>query len=126
MTEKKERKGGLGRGLSALMADLEPAVSAPTNDPASPAEPPARAADVTVPIERIEPNPDQPRRRFETDDLEELANSIAARGIIQPLIVRPHPTRADHYQIVAGERRWRTFRIVSINWDRPSSAKNSD
>ena len=114
MVEKKDRKGGLGRGLSALMADLEPS-SPPDRSEADAKEPVARRPDATVPIDRIEPNPDQPRRLFDTDDLEELAASIAARGVIQPLIVRPHPTRDGHYQIVAGERRWRASQIAKLH-----------
>lgn len=74
-----------------------------------------RQPDTTVPIERIEPNPDQPRRLFDGENLEELAASIAARGIIQPLIVRPHPKRPGAYQIVAGERRWRAAQMAKLH-----------
>ena len=115
MTDKKERKGGLGRGLSALMADLEPSTSIAVDQPSSQTETPPRTADLTVPIERVEPNPDQPRRLFETESLEELASSIATRGIIQPLIVRPHPVKDGHFQIVAGERRWRASQIAKLH-----------
>ncbi len=61
-----------------------------------------RRADMRVPIERIEPNPNQPRRDFSREAIQELSESIREKGVIQPLIVRPHPSKADHYEIVAG------------------------
>ena len=81
-----ERKG-LGRGLSALMADLAP-TSQSTEAPRRAATP----ADRRVPIERIRPNPDQPRRALRRGGARDLAASIREKGVIQPLIVRPHPT----------------------------------
>ena len=107
MTDKKPR--GLGRGLSALMADVNLDPSSDTQAPT------ARRADLRVPIERIIPNPDQPRRDFSTEALAELADSIRARGVIQPLIVRNHPTKSDHYEIVAGERRWRAAQSAQLH-----------
>lgn len=106
MSEKKERRG-LGRGLSALMADVH-------LDQAR-AEDAPRRADMKLPIERIEPNPDQPRRSFDTNALEELAASIRVKGVIQPLIVRAHPSKPEHYEIVAGERRWRAAQIAQLH-----------
>ena len=102
MTDRKDRRG-LGRGLSALMADVG----------AEPDRP--RRPDLTVPVERLHPNPDQPRRHFAPAALEELATSIRAKGVIQPLIVRPLPDRTDHYQIVAGERRWRAAQMAQLD-----------
>ena len=101
-------KKGLGRGLSALLADV---------DSTSTAEGPttARRPDDVLPIEKVHPNPDQPRRRFEETDLEELTNSIAEKGILQPLIVRPDPTERGTYQIVAGERRWRAAQRAKLH-----------
>jgi len=99
MANKKDRKG-LGRGLSALMADID---SGPTAE----AEKTPRPSDTVLPIEKVSANPDQPRRDFNKEDLDDLATSIAARGVIQPIIVRPAPGKDGHYQIVAGERRWR-------------------
>ena len=99
----RERRG-LGRGLSALMADVV------VSDPAQ-----GRGATVDrrIPIEQIEPNPDQPRRRFDDEDLADLANSIREKGVIQPLIVRPAPGgQPDRFQIVAGERRWRAAQMA--------------
>ena len=94
---------GLGRGLSALMADI----------PAQPSTAEPVRADQTVPIERIVPNPNQPRRTFEAEPLEELAASIAEKGIIQPIIVRA--TAENRYEIVAGERRWRAAQKAQLH-----------
>lgn len=103
-----EKKRGLGRGLSALMADVN-------SDAPAPADAAPRKADQSLPIESIAPNPDQPRRSFDRDKLEDLANSIREKGIIQPLIVRPDPRKAGQYQIVAGERRWRAAQIAQLH-----------
>jgi ParB family chromosome partitioning protein len=105
MTDPREPRRGLGRGLSALMADIAPP---------APQEP-ARSADLSVPVDRLHPNPDQPRRTFAPEALQELAGSIRERGIIQPLIVRPLATQPGHYQIVAGERRWRAAQIAQVH-----------
>ena len=104
MTERKERRG-LGRGLSALMAEVQ----------SEGADTTAARPDLTVPVERVHPNPNQPRRHFAADALEELAASVRARGVIQPLIVRPMPDRAGHYEIVAGERRWRASQMAQLH-----------
>ncbi len=100
---------GLGRGLSALMADI------PQTNVEAPASDAPRSPDLTVPIERVRPNPDQPRRAFTQEALQELAASIAAKGIIQPLIVRPDPAAEGDFQIVAGERRWRAAQIAQLH-----------
>ena len=103
--KKKVERRGLGRGLSALMADVAPE--------AAPGTP--RAAERTIPIEQVAPNPDQPRRSFAETALAELAESIRVKGIIQPLIVRPNPREADGFEIVAGERRWRAAQIAQLH-----------
>lgn len=103
-TTKKSR--GLGRGLSALMSDV--ATDGPPQ--ATPRRP-----DLVVPIEQVQPNPDQPRRTFTEDGLKELAASIAEKGIIQPLIVRQSPADGDLYEIVAGERRWRAAQMAKLH-----------
>jgi ParB family transcriptional regulator, chromosome partitioning protein len=107
-----ERKG-LGRGLSALLADVAveeaPTTPAESFEAASPA---ARPTD-RLPIERIRPNPDQPRRDFDEKELEDLAASIREKGVIQPLIVRPVPSGG--YEIVAGERRWRAAQRAGLH-----------
>lgn len=98
----------LGRGLSALLGDVQPPVAA-TETAAAPA-----SAD-TIPIELIHANPAQPRRRFPEAELQELAASIRERGVIQPIIVRPHPDKSEQYQIVAGERRWRAAQLAQLH-----------
>lgn len=105
MSTKKFQQRGLGRGLSALMADV-------TEDAAGSGPGATRRPDLMVPVEKVHPNPEQPRRSFDGDQLKELAESIAARGIIQPLIVRANPRREGEYEIVAGERRWRAAQMA--------------
>ncbi|QBF34141.1 ParB/RepB/Spo0J family partition protein [Thalassococcus sp. S3] len=107
MSEKKTNKSrGLGRGLSALMADVGP-------EPSQAGAAAPRRADQMIPIEKIVANPDQPRRRFSQDDLDDLTNSIRQKGVIQPLIVRPR--EPDQYEIVAGERRWRAAQQAQLH-----------
>ena len=106
MAEKKNKPRGLGRGLSALMADV-------SLEPAPSAEQSVRRADTMVPIEQIRPNPNQPRRRFDPDDLADLAASVREKGILQPLIVRP--AAGGGYEIVAGERRWRAAQKAQLH-----------
>lgn len=96
-----EKRRGLGRGLSALMADV-------TED-----TPQTRSvASDMVPIEKVFPNPDQPRNQFTAQELDELTESIRTRGILQPLIVRE---KNDGYEIVAGERRWRAAQGANLH-----------
>lgn len=105
MDNRSDRKV-LGRGLSALMADMNLDVSQSINVKST-------LPDTTLAIEAIFPNPNQPRRSFDTDSLQELAESIRQKGVIQPLIVRP---KGDgKYEIVAGERRWRAAQIVNLH-----------
>ncbi|WP_109465462.1 ParB/RepB/Spo0J family partition protein [Albibacillus kandeliae] len=104
--DKKAKPRGLGRGLSALMADVTTA-----EDRVNPAAP--RRPDLTVPIERVVPNPDQPRRRFSKEALDELASSVKEKGIIQPLIVRE--VAGGNFEIVAGERRWRAAQQAQLH-----------
>ena len=99
----KPRKTGLGRGLSALMADVDVTSAG------------APQSTQTLPVEQITPNPDQPRRAFDPEALAELAASLKNRGVLQPLIVRPHPREPGIYQIVAGERRWRAAQIAQLH-----------
>lgn len=104
----KAAKKGLGRGLSALMSDIG------AESPAGGAARKALAGSL-VPIERISPNPDQPRKRFDEAGIAELAKSLKASGIIQPLVVRKDPGKPGQYQIVAGERRWRAAQRAGIH-----------
>ena len=101
-----KKSRGLGRGLSALMSDVN-------QDEVGGTTP--RRPDMLVPVENIIPNPDQPRRTFAEDALNELASSVAEKGIIQPLIVRQSPTDPGSYEIVAGERRWRAAQMAKLH-----------
>lgn len=99
-------RSGLGRGLNALLGDIARDDTIPT--PGSEAGSGVRM----IPISSIAPHPDQPRRYFDEAALDELAASIAERGIIQPIVVRPH---GHDYQIVAGERRWRAAQRARLH-----------
>lgn len=74
-----------------------------------------RRPDLRAPVERLHPNPNQPRRAFPPEALAELASSIREKGVIQPLIVRAHPTQPNDFEIVAGERRWRAAQIAQLH-----------
>ena len=102
MTDRKPERRGLGRGLSALMAEVAEPEDTST----------ARGRDLRLPVERLVPNPDQPRRNFDDTALAELAMSIREKGVIQPLIVRP---KGEMFEIVAGERRWRAAQRAQIH-----------
>lgn len=104
---KKTKPRGLGRGLSALMAD----VASEDITPAGESQP--RRPDLMVPIEQLHANPDQPRRTFVQEELEDLSASIKEKGVIQPLIVRQ--TAENEYEIVAGERRWRASQMAQLH-----------
>ena len=103
MAEQGGRRG-LGRGLSALLGEADPATGG--NGVSTPA--------YAAPIELLRRNPDQPRRYFPDLELEELANSVREKGVLQPLLVRPAPGAAGEYQIVAGERRWRAAQRAGL------------
>lgn len=91
---------GLGKGLGALLGDFAE-------------EPQEKSAYQSLPIYKVEPNPDQPRKDFDPEELENLAESIRVHGLIQPLTVREMPT--GYYQIIAGERRWRAARLARLS-----------
>lgn len=99
---------GLGRGLSALMGE----VSRETPIAAPGAEAGASDGVRLLPVGALAPHPGQPRRDFDENALDELAQSIAARGVIQPIVVRP---QGRGYQIVAGERRWRAAQRARLH-----------
>lgn len=109
MVKKKSERRGLGRGLSALMSDvaIDNIVSSSIKS--------EKPVDQFIPIEQIFPNPEQPRRDFSKQDLDDLAASIREKGIIQPLIVRRKPNKAKGYEIVAGERRWRAAQMAKLH-----------
>ena len=102
MNKTENPRKALGRGLGALLP------TRPTNQPAPPPAP-NQEASLTIPIDSIDPNPLQPRRMFQSERLSELAQSIRANGIIQPLVVR---RSGERYQLVAGERRWRAAKLA--------------
>ena len=113
------RKGNMGRGLSALIGGMP---NEPAAEPAA-AEPlaPAATGTVEIAVERIAPNPLQPRHEFAAEALQQLADSIREHGVIQPLIVREVPAArrggregVPSYQIIAGERRWRAARQAGL------------
>lgn len=103
-TPARKKPSGLGRGLSALMGEVE--------QEASVSAAPDEGAVQMLPVGKIAPHPDQPRRHFDEDALSELANSIEVRGMIQPIVVRP---QGAEYQIVAGERRWRAAQRAHLH-----------
>ena len=98
-------RSGLGRGLNALMGDIAREEPIHGGEGVSPGV-------RTLPVGSLTPHPSQPRRHFSEAALEELAESIAARGLIQPIVVRPH---GKGYQIVAGERRWRAAQRARLH-----------
>ena len=91
---------GLGKGLGALLGDFDEPIQ--ENSPYK-----------LLPIHKVEPNPDQPRRDFDEEELEALSESISVHGIIQPLTVRELGN--SFYQIIAGERRWRAARMAGLS-----------
>ena len=101
MASEKRSQSVLGRGLDSLIGDIEFPIDA--------------GQDVlSVSLDGLLPNPNQPRRHFPERALRELADSISSQGIVQPLVVRSHPTEPDKYQIVAGERRWRAAQLAGL------------
>ncbi len=109
MAEKNSKSRGLGRGLSALMGDVS------TNSIESTENSLNISNERLIPVEKIYPNPNQPRKTFEEEKLVELANSIKAKGIVQPLIVRKKKGTKESFEIVAGERRWRAAQRAQIH-----------
>ena len=92
------KQRGLGRGLGALIDDFSVSESTQTV--------------TSLPLQKVEPNPNQPRHRFDEEELQALADSISEHGILQPLAVRK--MEGGFYQIIAGERRWRAARLAGL------------
>lgn len=107
------KKRGLGRGLDALLGGVQELESGAASEGRDAGGSASIALEVTsLPVERIARGRYQPRREFDPDSLRELADSIAAQGVIQPIVVRP--IDAGHYEIVAGERRWRASQQAGL------------
>jgi ParB family chromosome partitioning protein len=98
------KKRGLGRGLDALLSSIQDSQEQPLKQPSELQQ---------LPIEQVQPSPYQPRRTFQIDALEELAASIRVQGIIQPVVVRK--TARGHFELVAGERRWRAAQMAGLD-----------
>jgi ParB family chromosome partitioning protein len=92
----------MGRGLAAILSVSKPAEGAPA--------PPPELRE--LPVELVKPNPSQPRKRFDDEALQGLAGSLAERGVVQPILVRP--IAGGTYEIVAGERRWRAAQLAGL------------
>ena len=106
----------LGRGLGALIPGAETAPRPGGAGSAAPAlPPPEKRVYFQVPIEEIHPSPEQPRKLFTEAALEELAGSIRAEGILQPLVVRERPAGAGGFWLIAGERRWRAAQRAGLH-----------
>ena len=99
------KKKGLGKGLDTLIPDKQPI------KPVQKTEPEVKAGPIMMKINSVEPNREQPRKKFEEDALLELSDSIKQFGILQPLIV---VKRKDYYEIIAGERRWRAAKLAGL------------
>ena len=121
-----DKKRGLGRGLSALIGDVDVGLSAdakaPTNEkskklPTSSSEESYSQGLRNLGVEKLVPGKFQPRREFDKEALKELAYSIREKGILQPILARPNPDGAakSPYEIVAGERRWRAAQIAQLH-----------
>ncbi len=98
-------KKGLGRGLSSLMGDAKD-VSIQTE---------SSSQEKKISIVNLKPSPSQPRRLFDKNSINELAESIKSKGLVQPILVRPSPSETGTYEIIAGERRWRAAQIAQLH-----------
>ena len=102
------KKKGLGKGLDSLIPDNRPAKAEPAKEPAKEE---VKTGEQMMNINMVEPNREQPRKKFEEDALLELSDSIKQFGVIQPILVRK---RKDYYEIIAGERRWRAAKMAGV------------
>ena len=98
-------KKGLGRGLSSLMGDTDTQHSTT----------PTGSSETTISIAKLRPSPLQPRRVFDKNSINELAESIKSKGLVQPILVRPSNTNEGEYEIIAGERRWRAAQVAQLH-----------
>lgn len=106
------KKSGLGKGLDSLIKDNSSAKkTAAANTSSENKAEEMKSGEQMMKINMVEPNRDQPRKKFEEDALLELADSIKQFGVLQPLLVRK---RKDYYEIIAGERRWRAAKMAGV------------
>ena len=98
-------KKGLGRGLSSLMGDADTQQSTT----------PTSSSETTISIAKLRPSPLQPRRVFDKNSINELAESIKSKGLVQPILVRPSHSSEGEYEIIAGERRWRAAQVAQLH-----------
>lgn len=113
--EAKAKPSRLGKGLSALLGEVE-AVNVPARAEPQTAGPEQalRPGVAEMPIDKIFPNPSQPRRHFDQEKLQELAASLKAKGVLQAILVRPDPKGSPSFQIIAGERRYRAAKLAGL------------
>lgn len=109
----RKRPSGLGRGLNALLGEAVREEPLARRDEAAAEQGTAITGLRSLPLSEIRPHPGQPRRWFDEEALDDLARSIAQRGVIQPVIVRPRP--GGGYELVAGERRWRAAQRARLH-----------
>ena len=103
----KINKKGLGRGLSSLMGEVSENKSEDLN---------VNNSETTISISKLRPSPIQPRRIFDKVSINELAESIKSKGLVQPILVRPSKNNPGDYEIIAGERRWRAAQVAQIHY----------
>ena len=99
-------KRGLGKGIDSI---IPPASEKKNENPVTKVQ--EKGPETIVKISKVEPNPEQPRKKFDEDALQELADSIKQFGVLQPLLVQD---RKNHYEIIAGERRWRAAKVAGL------------
>ena len=108
-------KKGLGRGLSSLMGeDVNKKTISQTN-----------INETKIALSKLKPSSIQPRRLFDKNSINELAESIKSKGLVQPILVRPSKNNSDEFEIIAGERRWRAAQIAQLH-ELPAVVKNLD
>ena len=105
MQNQEQRKRGLGRGLSALLGDDSYDETERVT---------VTLGETKIPIENLSPSPFQPRKKFEPNEMAALIDSVKEKGIVQPLLVREKPNHSGHYEIIAGERRWRAAQAALL------------
>ena len=108
-------KKGLGRGLSSLMGE----------DTKNETISQISYSDTKIPLSKLKPSSIQPRRIFDKNSINELAESIKSKGLVQPILVRPSKNNLDEFEIIAGERRWRAAQIAQLH-ELPAIVKNLD